>query len=70
MNNVLQGDCQVQGHFHLANGAKTDQKTLQEFNQTLATDRANLETKKNEANAEEQDLRDLCTTLRHHRPLL
>src|SRR5260370_2106408 len=52
--------------FILANGAKTDQKTLQEFNQTLATDRtnlANLETKKNEANAEEQDLRDLCTTL-------
>ena len=52
--------------FILANGAKTDQKTLQEFNQTLVTDRANLanlETKKNEANAEEQDLRDLCTTL-------
>src|SRR6266849_4036446 len=37
--------------FILANGAKTDQKTLQEFNQTLATDRANLanlETKKND----------------------
>ncbi len=52
--------------FILANGARTDQKTLQEFNQTLATDRANLanlETKKNEANAEEQDLKDLCTTL-------
>ena len=47
-------------------GKKADSKTIEKYNQDITDERARLDAlvaKKNAANAEEQDLRDLCTEL-------